>query len=119
MSTDTFKYALYASGWAYPEIDEHCGAVVQRIVQGKQVGPAIHWPKDPDILDSPTGYDYAKKEELRVFAWDENFFYVQEDDVDGTSFIQVPRPGRYDGERIVVVDRVEDYTHWRDYERTL
>lgn len=101
---DTFKHALFSAGWAYPEVDEYCGAAVQRIVQGKQVGPTIYWPQTPDILNTPTGYDYAKKEELRAFAWDEYFVYVQENDVDGTGFIQIPRESNYGSERIVVVD---------------
>jgi len=107
--TRTFRHALECAGWGYPKMTAHCGAAIQWIVRNKQVGRTFYWPDPPDILDSPTGYDYVRKGEWRVFAWDEDFFYLQANDVDGTEFIQVPKRSRaYMSEPIVVVDYEED-----------
>jgi len=103
----TFLHALRCANWGDP--DEHPGAVAQRIVRGKQVEPSIFYDQDPTILNSPTGYDYAKHEEWRVFAWDDDFFYLQENCKYGTEFIQVPKnPSAYYGVPIVIIDWEEN-----------
>jgi len=106
IKVSTFKHTLQGAGWGDP--DDNPGAVAQRIVRGKQVGPSIFYDQDPTVLDHSIGYDYANREEWRVFGWDDNFVYLQETDDLGTGFIQVPKnPSAYHSEPIVVVEREE------------
>ena len=98
----TFLHALRVTGWGDPA--DNCGAIAHRIMQGKWDSPAITWAKVPSILDTPLGYDYAKREELYVFAWDDDFIYIQDNSGGCTEFHQVPRnPSAYWGHPICVV----------------